>query len=52
MWTTLLIVLLIGAAVIALLVLERLEFLSVFPRLRRRWRGGADEGGGGGPPDH
>jgi hypothetical protein len=51
MWTPLLTVLVIvAAAVVALLVLERLEFLSVFPRLRRRWRGGAD--GGQGPPDH
>jgi hypothetical protein len=50
MWTPLLTVLVIvAAAVVALLVLERLEFLSVFPWLRRRRRPGED-GQPGGPP--
>lgn len=49
MWTSLLIVLLVlAAAVGVLLVLERMEFLSVFPRLRRRRPGG--DGGPGKPP--
>lgn len=50
MWTSLLIVsLVLAAAVAVLLVLERMEFLSVFPRLRRR-RPGGDNGPGEPPP--
>ena len=49
MWTSLLVVLLVlAAAVVVLLVLERMEFLSVFPRFRRRRPGGSE--GPGDPP--
>ena len=49
MSSTMVVLLAILAAAIALVVLNRLEFLSVFPR-RRRPRPGGDGPEGGGPP--
>ncbi len=50
MSSTTVVLLAILAAVAALVVLNRLEFLSVFPRRRRRPRPGEDGPSGGGPP--
>ena len=48
---TTVVLLAILAAAVALVVLNRLEFLSVFPRQRRRPRPGGDgPPEGGGPP--
>ena len=50
MSSTTVILLAILAVAVALVALNRLEFLSVFPRRRRRPRPGGGGPGGGGPP--